>query len=240
MDEPAAVEAVDLNPHHIYLTRLKIAALALSAGPRILLPVFRLRGLSGQPGQLPGVYPPPSGRSHAGLLGGAERGCGALCAGRASSISKRTSTTTLGWGYFMRFLHNLARLVRKDPTALLRARNQQEQEEVFEQLIGPFFDNAAVRFLGNMPFILFGLGIPPHQYNKIREETGSNILAMYRERAKRLACGFPLEDNYFTWMAFGRGYDTVCRQAVPGLSEREPLRNSETQRGPCANGGSPA
>ena len=30
--------------------------------------------------------------------------------------------------------------------------------------------------------------------------------AVLRERVERLACGFSLTDNYFTWQAFGRGY----------------------------------
>ncbi len=27
-----------------------------------------------------------------------------------------------------------------------------------------------------------------------------------RSRLEKLACGFPLTDNYFAWQAFGRGY----------------------------------
>jgi S-adenosylmethionine-diacylglycerol 3-amino-3-carboxypropyl transferase len=32
---------------------------------------------------------------------------------------------------------------------------------------------------------------------------------------ERLACDFPVQDNYFAWQAFGRGYDLANREAVP-------------------------
>jgi S-adenosylmethionine-diacylglycerol 3-amino-3-carboxypropyl transferase len=44
---------------------------------------------------------------------------------------------------------------------------------------------------------------------------------MYRERVKRLACGFPLDDNYFAWQAFGRQYDHENRRALPDYLKRE-------------------
>ncbi len=214
VDEPGSIEAVDLNPHHIYLTRLKIAALRYLPTYEAF---FQFFGCADSNANLDNYQRYIRQHLDEATRSFWEGGTWVRRKLRGPRIDyfKKNLYNHARLGYFMRFLHQLAKLVRKDPTAILRAKTQQEQEEVFEQLIGPFFDNSVVRFLGNMPFILFGLGIPPHQYNKIRQETGSNILGMYRERAKRLACGFPLEDNYFTWMAFGRSYDTVCRQAVP-------------------------
>ncbi|MFM9196492.1 MAG: DUF3419 family protein, partial [Planctomycetia bacterium] len=37
----------------------------------------------------------------------------------------------------------------------------------------------------------------------------------------RLACGFPLDDNYFAWQAFGRRYDHEGRRALPDYLKRE-------------------
>jgi S-adenosylmethionine-diacylglycerol 3-amino-3-carboxypropyl transferase len=41
------------------------------------------------------------------------------------------------------------------------------------------------------------------------------VVATLRERVRRLACDFPIQDNYFGWQAFGRRYDVVNRQALP-------------------------
>ena len=43
---------------------------------------------------------------------------------------------------------------------------------------------------------------------------------MLRERVERLACDFPIHDNYFAWQAFGRGYDLESREAVPDYLQR--------------------
>ena len=45
--------------------------------------------------------------------------------------------------------------------------------------------------------------------NKIR------FVDLFEQRLRKLACGFPLEDNYFTWQAFGRSYDHQTKQALP-------------------------
>ena len=44
---------------------------------------------------------------------------------------------------------------------------------------------------------------------------------MLRERVERLACDFPIHENYFAWQAFGRGYDIEHRAAVPAYLQRE-------------------
>jgi S-adenosylmethionine-diacylglycerol 3-amino-3-carboxypropyl transferase len=36
-----------------------------------------------------------------------------------------------------------------------------------------------------------------------------------RRRVEKLACDFPIHDNYFAWQAFARGYDVENRAAVP-------------------------
>ena len=41
------------------------------------------------------------------------------------------------------------------------------------------------------------------------------------ERVERLACDFPLKDNYFAWQAFSRGYDIEGRNAVPPYLREE-------------------
>ncbi|MCB1417364.1 MAG: DUF3419 family protein, partial [Nitratireductor sp.] len=47
-------------------------------------------------------------------------------------------------------------------------------------------------------------GIPPAQYEALAG--GGDMSTILRARLERLACGFPLADNYFAWQALGRSY----------------------------------
>ena len=74
-----------------------------------------------------------------------------------------------------------------------------------------------------MPITLFGLGIPPQQYEELKKDLGENgsIIDIYRERTKRLATQYPVNKNYFAWQAFARKYDTKNCQAIPQYLKKE-------------------
>ncbi len=74
-----------------------------------------------------------------------------------------------------------------------------------------------------MPVTMFGLGIPPQQYDELKKDLshGKTIIDIYRERAHRLACDYPIQENYFAWQAFGRKYDTEKRRALPEYLKAE-------------------
>jgi S-adenosylmethionine-diacylglycerol 3-amino-3-carboxypropyl transferase len=72
-----------------------------------------------------------------------------------------------------------------------------------------------------MPVMLYSLGIPPQQFSAMETETPGGLVGMYRERVKRLACDFPISDNYFGWQAFGRSYDRAARCAMPEYLKEE-------------------
>ncbi len=124
-------------------------------------------------------------------------------------------------GYFIRFLHTIARVGKYNPSRILSAKTRREQEDIFESDVAPFFDNWFVRTTGKMPVMLFSLGIPPHQFSAMENETEGGLVAMYRARVKRLACDFPIGENYFGWQAFGRSYDRAQRQAMPEYLKEE-------------------
>src|SRR3546814_20945745 len=56
---------------------------------------------------------------------------------------------------------------------------------------------------------------------------------LLHRRLERLACDFPLEDNYFAWQAFGRAYDRVNRRAVPRYLRAEPHETLRPAAGPA-------
>ncbi|MFM7412876.1 MAG: DUF3419 family protein [Planctomycetota bacterium] len=127
-------------------------------------------------------------------------------------------------GQFFRVVHGLARRMGRDPTRLLQARSLAEQRRIFDEQYAALFDNRIVRWMGRQPVAVYSLGIPPSQHAAMLEEhdgDGERLFDMYKQRLRRLACGFPLDDNYFTWQAFGRRYDHEYRRALPDYLKRE-------------------
>jgi S-adenosylmethionine-diacylglycerol 3-amino-3-carboxypropyl transferase len=118
-------------------------------------------------------------------------------------------------GRFIGILHALARLNGKKLDEILAARTPEEQRAAFERVVAPLFDNKLVRFLSRLPVSFYGLGIPPAQYEELVAASNGNPAALLRQRVERLACDFPVSDNYFAWQAFGRGYDVKNRTAIP-------------------------
>jgi len=87
-------------------------------------------------------------------------------------------------------------------------------------LIAPLFNNPSIRLLSKSPVSLYALGIPPAQYDEL-VGANANVMAVLRERVERLACDFPINQNYFAWQAFGRTYDIANRTAVPAYLQAE-------------------
>ena len=44
---------------------------------------------------------------------------------------------------------------------------------------------------------------------------------MLKQRIERLACGFPIQSNYFAWQAFGRRYAPDAGASLPPYLQRE-------------------
>jgi S-adenosylmethionine-diacylglycerol 3-amino-3-carboxypropyl transferase len=66
---------------------------------------------------------------------------------------------------------------------------------------------------------LYGLGIPPAQYEALAGD--GDMRNVLRSRLERLACGFSLDDNYFAWQAFGRSYTGNASGPLPPYLRRE-------------------
>lgn len=110
-------------------------------------------------------------------------------------------------GRFIGASHIAARLYGIDLSELMRAQNVAEQREFFDRKIAPVFDRKAVRWITARKSSLFGLGIPPRQFDELASLTDEKTLAgVLRERVEKLACHFPLNENYFAWQAFARRY----------------------------------
>ncbi|WOF41936.1 DUF3419 family protein [Sphingopyxis indica] len=116
-------------------------------------------------------------------------------------------------GNFIGLAHLIARLHRVDPRQFLTATTVEEQRAIFEAKFAPFFDRKFIRWITDQRSSLFGLGIPPAQYDALAG--GKPMADVLRARLEKLACDFPLEENYFAWQAFGRGYGKGVAAPLP-------------------------
>lgn len=116
-------------------------------------------------------------------------------------------------GGFIGAAHLVAKLYRIDPRVLLEARDMDEQRRIFEERLAPIFDRKFVRWLTDQPASLFGLGIPPAQYDVLAGD--EKMAGVLRKRLERLACDYDLKNNYFAWQAFGRGYGRHADAPLP-------------------------
>ncbi|MCW2412489.1 MULTISPECIES: DUF3419 family protein [unclassified Sphingobium] len=122
-------------------------------------------------------------------------------------------------GGFIGAAHLVARLYRIDPRELLAARDMEEQRRIFEARLAPIFERKFIRWLTDQPASLFGLGIPPAQYDALAGD--EKMAAVLRKRLERLACDYDLKANYFAWQAFGRGYGRHADAPLPPYLQQD-------------------
>lgn len=196
---PAKITAVDLNTAHIALNRLKLAA-ARQLPDHAAFHRFFARADSRD----------NIAAYHAHVAPHLDEATRRYWEGRDLTGRRRIGGFARGiykhglLGRFIGAAHLLARVHGVNPRRMLDARNRDEQVEIFERELAPIFDKGFVRWLTSQPASLFGLGIPPAQFEALAgDERMDTVL---KARLKKLACDFDLKDNYFAVQAFGRGY----------------------------------
>ncbi len=123
-------------------------------------------------------------------------------------------------GLFIGTGHMLARMHGLNPRRLLTAKSLAEQREIFDREFAPLFEKRHIRWLCENPAALFGLGIPPSQFEALKGNE-AHMATVLKARLERLACDFDLKDNYFAWQAFGRRYATGGSGPLPPYLQRE-------------------
>lgn len=121
-------------------------------------------------------------------------------------------------GNFIGLAHVFARLYKVDLARVLEAQSLEEQREIFERELAPVFDKRFIRWLTDQPASLFGLGIPPAQFEHLAGD--ERMAEVLRRRLEKLACDFAIKDNYFAWQAFGRGYSRSEGAPLPPYLQR--------------------
>ena len=214
--DPKAITAVDLNTAHVAYNRLKIAAARHLPD---YASFYRFFGAADQKANVAAYkkYVRPQldetarryweGRD---LIGRRRIG------GFARNIYKRGLL-----GGFIGTAHLLAKLYKIDLKDVLDAGSLDEQRHIFETRLAPIFDKKFVRWLVDQPASLFGLGIPPAQYEALAGDDPDGIRAVLKARLEKLACDFDVRENYFAQQAFGRRYARVEGASLPPyLQER--------------------
>jgi len=215
---PRKVTAVDLSPAHVALLKLKIEGLRhLPSWSEF----YRFFGAANDVGNIasyqqfiaPHLEPEVRAYWEGRKLTGARR-----IAGFTTVIYRQGVL-----GRFIRAGQFVARLYGVDLRGLLKCRTLAEQRAFFESRISPLLSRGLVRGLTKSHLSLFGLGIPPQQYEALAE--GRDVLSVLHERLERLACGFPLSENYFTWQAFGDGYAHGGEGPLPPYLQEQNFEN---------------
>ncbi|KIC20616.1 DUF3419 family protein [Leisingera sp. ANG-Vp] len=206
---PASVTAVDLSPAHVALGRLKLAAARSLPDYAAFYQLFGRADMAGNAE----LYD----RCIRGSLDKSTREFwdGKPLFRRRIGVFQRGFYRHGLLGRFLGAVHLLARLGGVDFAPLLAARSLDEQKAFFDSRIAPLFDMWLVRKLAGFRASLFGLGIPPAQYDKLAADGGGDVLPVLRERVRKLMCDFPVRDNYFAWQAFARCYDPAPDASLP-------------------------
>lgn len=197
--DPKEVLAVDLNAAHIALTRLKLKAAQKLPNHETF---YRFFGEADEKANL---------RAYKRFLRNEiDAPTKTYWEGRDRLFRKRITLFSRNLyrhgllGYFIGSVHFITKLYGINLADLTKAKTLEEQRSFFEGSVAPIFEKRFMRWATSKKSSLFGLGIPPAQYDALA--AGSDMATVLKQRTEKLACHFPLTENYFAWQAFTRGY----------------------------------
>lgn len=198
--EDVAVTAIDLNPAHVALNKLKVTAARCLPDYESFARLFRSVSDCRAVETYDHLVAPHLDRATRAYWDGRD-GLGR----RRISRFRRNFYRQGLLGRFITAGHLLARLHGRNPAKMLHARSRADQERIFNEELAPLFEMRHLRWLMERPASLFGLGIPPSQFDELKGEE-RHMADVLKARLAKLAYGFDVEDNYFARQAFGRSY----------------------------------
>jgi len=219
-EQPTSITVVDLNEAHIALLKLKLAALEHLPDHETFFDFFGHANLDKN-----------LNHYYAFIEANLDDKTRKYWAGKDSWFGKkRIEFFTDGFyrhgllGKFIGLIHWVSKRLGYDISQVMQAQNLEQQQELFDQHVAPVFDTRLMKFLCNRAIVLYSLGIPPSQFDEMDQESREHEIGMHnllKERARHLACDFPLNENYFAWQAFNREYDIHQKIAVPRYLQTE-------------------
>ncbi|MCV0397826.1 MAG: DUF3419 family protein [Rhizobiaceae bacterium] len=207
---PARIDAVDLNVAHVALNRLKLAAIRHLPGQG---DVFRFFGANGFEHNSTAydrfIAPYLDPATRAWWEKRDWRGRRRIAAFDGNFMQRGLLGACIRAGHLVARLHGI------DPSKIMTSRGRHDQRRFFETELAPLFERRLVRWATSSKASLFGLGIPPAQYDALVKAGDGTMAGVLRTRLEKLACDFPLRDNYFAWQAFARRYPAPGEAALP-------------------------
>ncbi len=160
---PKKIDVVDLNPHHVALNRLKLAAFRHLPGHSDVVRHFGMDGVRTNSKSYDAFIAP-----NLDVATRAYWDKRSLTGRRRIEVFDRNIYKTGLLGRFIGAGHLIARLHGIDLTEMANANSVREQRQFFDDRIAPLFDKPLIRWITSRKSSLFGLGIPPQQYDEWR------------------------------------------------------------------------
>lgn len=220
---PASVDAVDLSPAHIALNRLKYAAAEHLPNWRSFFQLFGRADVAGNTALFDLYLKPHLDVASVDYWNGRMG-----IRGRRIDMFERGFYRYGALGLFIGAGHHVARLKSIRLKDFMDCRDLEEQRRFFEDKVRPAIDGRLIRFLASNRASLFGLGIPPQQYEALASAADGDIVAALTERTRALMCDFPLRENYFAWAAFNRGFDPSGKGPLPPYLQEQAFETVRT------------
>jgi len=213
---PAQIYAVDLNATHVALVKLKLAAAQHLPDHATFFQFFGNAKTKANISLYDNVLAPKLDAETRAYWEGRE------VSGRRRI--NRFSRNLYKFGLLGRFItagHVMGRSLGGNPAIIMTAKNREEQIALFDKHLAPLFDKRMLKWVTSHRASLFGLGIPPAQYDALCDHGKLQMADVLHERVRRLATDFDLKDNYFAWQAFGRGYAQDGKGPLPPYLQKE-------------------
>ena len=207
---PARIDAVDLNTAHIALNRMKLAAVRHLPSQADLFRFFGEAGNHHNSAAYDRFIAPHLDRASRDYWEKRNwRGKRRIAAFEGNFYQRGLL------GLFIAVGHRVARLYGVDVKEIMTAETLEDQRVYFESRLAPIFRRPLLRWATSRKASLFGLGIPPAQYDSLITSGDGTMASVLSARLEKLACDFPLKENYFAWQAFARRYPAPGEAALP-------------------------
>ncbi|MEO1140802.1 MAG: DUF3419 family protein [Pseudomonadota bacterium] len=220
--KPASITSVDLSPAHVALNRMKSAAVQHLPNHEAFFRFFGLANVEGNREAFETYVLPHLDSKTAEYW-----------TDRKGLFGKRIDVFEEGFyrggllGHFIGVCHFMARISGVNLKTFVHCQTKAGQALYYKDNVEPLLDKKLIRMLINNRATLFGLGIPPQQYEALAGSANGDMHAVLKERTRALMCDFPLSENYFAWQAFNRSYKQDGSGPLPPYLQEE---NFETLR----------
>ncbi|RWO21374.1 MAG: DUF3419 family protein [Mesorhizobium sp.] len=221
---PERIDAVDLNAAHIALNRMKLEAVRHLPSQGDLFRFFgaaETRHNSQAYDRFIAPHLDPVSRHYWEHRNWHRR--------RRIAVFDRNFYQTGLLGLFIAMGHRTAKFFGVDPAGIMEAKSLADQRRFFDDELAPVFEKPLLKWATSRKASLFGLGIPPPQYDSLITSGDGTMASVLKARLEKLACDFPLENNYFAWQAFARRYPNPGEAALPAYLEKrnyQAIRNN--------------